>query len=178
MKEDTLGRIFHHDISAAGVRFPTRAASDGPATARCLIFVTPDAQRTMNTYLGACVNLTPDDVDEELIRAAQITYLEGYLYDPPHAKAAFHRAAEIAHDAGRKVALSLSDSFCVARYRGEFRDLARLHVDHLFANEGEIATLFETDIDDRAVARGGRSGNRRCDPRRGGFCDCYKIGNA
>ncbi len=147
VKEDVLGRIFRHDITAAGVRFQTRAAADGPATARCLIFVTPDAQRTMNTYLGACVNLTPDDVDEELIRAAKITYLEGYLYDPPQAKAAFHRAAEIAHDAGRKVALSLSDSFCVERYRGEFRDLARLHVDYLFANESEIAALYETDFE-------------------------------
>ena len=148
VKEDALGRIFQHDITAAGVRFPTHAATDGPATARCLIFVTPDAQRTMNTYLGACVNLTPDDVDEELIRAAKITYLEGYLYDPPQAKAAFHRAAEIAHDAGRKVALSLSDSFCVNRYRDEFRDLARLHVDYLFANENEITALYETDFDD------------------------------
>lgn len=148
VKEDALGRIFRHDISAAGVRFPTHSASDGPATARCLIFVTPDAQRTMNTYLGACVNLTPDDVDEELIRAAKITYLEGYLYDPPQAKAAFHRAAEIAHAAGRKVALSLSDSFCVNRYRNEFHDLARLHVDYLFANENEITALYETDFDD------------------------------
>jgi sugar/nucleoside kinase (ribokinase family) len=148
VKEDALGRIFHHDISAAGVKFPTHAASEGPATARCLIFVTPDAQRTMNTYLGACVNLSTDDVDEELIRAAKITYLEGYLYDPPHAKAAFHRAAEIAHAADRKVALSLSDSFCVERYHREFRDLARLHIDYLFANESEIAALFETDFDD------------------------------
>ncbi|HTT84857.1 MAG TPA: adenosine kinase [Rhizomicrobium sp.] len=148
VKEDALGRIFRHDITAAGVKFPTRPASDGPATARCLIFVTPDAQRTMNTYLGACVNLSPDDVDEELIRAAKITYLEGYLYDPPHAKSAFHRAAEIAHAAGRKVALSLSDSFCVNRYRNEFRDLARLHVDYLFANEHEIAALYETNLGD------------------------------
>jgi sugar/nucleoside kinase (ribokinase family) len=148
VKEDALGHIFHHDISAAGVKFPTRAATEGPATARCLIFVTPDAQRTMNTYLGACVNLSVDDVDEELIRAAKITYLEGYLYDPPHAKAAFHRAAEIAHAAGRKVALSLSDSFCVNRYRDEFRDLTRLHIDYLFANEHEITVLFETNLED------------------------------
>ncbi|HEY3638186.1 MAG TPA: adenosine kinase [Rhizomicrobium sp.] len=148
VKEDGLGRVFRHDISAAGVRFPTLAAVDGPATARCLIFVTPDAQRTMNTYLGACVNLTSDDVDEELIRAAKITYLEGYLYDPPHAKAAFHRAAEIAHAAGRKVALSLSDQFCVERYRNEFRELARLHIDYLFANESEITALYETDFEE------------------------------
>ncbi|HEX3664472.1 MAG TPA: adenosine kinase [Rhizomicrobium sp.] len=148
VKDDALGQIFRHDIMAAGVNFPTQAASDGPATARCLIFVTPDAQRTMNTFLGACVNLTPDDVDEALIRAAKITYLEGYLYDPPQAKAAFHRAAEIAHAAGRKVALSLSDSFCVERYRDEFRDLTRLHIDYLFANEHEITALYETNLDD------------------------------
>jgi sugar/nucleoside kinase (ribokinase family) len=147
VKEDALGRVFRHDISSAGVRFPTGAAQDGPATARCLIFVTPDAQRTMNTFLGASANLSPDDVDDQLIRSAKITYLEGYLYDPPHAKAAFHRAAEIAHAAGRKVALSLSDRFCVERYRGEFRDLAQLHIDYLFANESEIEALFETDME-------------------------------
>ena len=146
VKEDPLGRIFRHDISSAGVRFPTRAAADGPATARCLIFVTPDAQRTMNTFLGASAHLSPDDVDEELIGSAKITYLEGYLYDPPQAKAAFHRAAEIAHAAGRKVALSLSDRFCVERYRGDFRNLAEMHIDYLFANESEIEALFETDV--------------------------------
>lgn len=146
VKEDALGDIFRHDISSAGVRFPTRAAGDGPATARCLIFVTPDAQRTMNTFLGASANLSPADVDETLVGSARITYLEGYLYDPPHAKAAFHRAAEIAHRAGRKVALSLSDRFCVERYRSEFRNLAELHVDYLFANESEIEALFETDV--------------------------------
>jgi sugar/nucleoside kinase (ribokinase family) len=148
VKDDALGRVFRHDIASAGVEFPTEAARDGPATARCLIFVTPDAQRTMNTYLGACASLSPADVDRELIGAAGITYLEGYLYDPPQAKAAFHRAAEMAHAAGRKVALSLSDRFCVERYRDEFRNLAELHVDYLFANEGEITALFETDFDE------------------------------
>jgi sugar/nucleoside kinase (ribokinase family) len=147
VKEDPLGRVFRHDITSAGVKFPTAPAPDGPATARCLIFVTPDAQRTMNTYLGACANLSPADMDEELIRAAKIIYLEGYLYDPPLAQEAFHRAAEIAHAAGRKVALSLSDRFCVERYRKEFRRLAALHVDYLFANESEITALFETDFD-------------------------------
>jgi sugar/nucleoside kinase (ribokinase family) len=147
VKDDPLGRIFRHDIASAGVRFPTQAADDGPATARCLIFVTPDAQRTMNTYLGASANLSPADVDQELIRSAKITYLEGYLYDPPQAQAAFHRAAEIAHAAGRKVALSLSDRFCVERYRDQFRNLAALHIDYLFANESEIAALFETDLE-------------------------------
>ncbi len=152
VKDDALGRIFRHDIQAAGVRFPVPATADGPATARCLIFVTPDAQRTMNTYLGACVNLTPEDVDADLVRAAEITYLEGYLYDPPHAREAFHRAATIAHQAGRKVALSLSDSFCVERYRDQFRALAELHIDYLFANEAELTALFETDFD-HALAR-------------------------
>jgi sugar/nucleoside kinase (ribokinase family) len=147
VRDDTLGRVFRHDITAAAVKFPTPPAPDGPATARCLIFVTPDAQRTMNTYLGACASLSPADMDEELIRAAKITYLEGYLYDPPLAQEAFHRAAEIAHKAGRKVALSLSDRFCVERYRNEFRRLAALHVDYLFANESEITALFETDFD-------------------------------
>jgi sugar/nucleoside kinase (ribokinase family) len=147
VKNDALGRIFRHDISSAGARFPTQAAPDGPATARCLIFVTPDAQRTMNTFIGASANLSPVDVDEELIRSAKITYLEGYLYDPPQAKAAFHRAAEIAHSAGGKVALSLSDRFCVERYREQFRNLAELHIDYLFANESEIEALFETDLE-------------------------------
>jgi sugar/nucleoside kinase (ribokinase family) len=146
VKSDQLGHIFGHDIRSAGVRFPTNPAPDGPATARCLIFVTPDAQRTMNTYLGASANLSPADVDDDLIRAAKITYLEGYLYDPPLAKAAFHCAAELAHAAGRKVALSLSDRFCVERYRSEFRNLAELHVDYLFANESEIEALFQTDV--------------------------------
>jgi sugar/nucleoside kinase (ribokinase family) len=147
VKEDALGQIFRHDIRSADVRFLTEAAREGPATARCLIFVTPDAQRTMNTFLGASAYLSPADVDEDLIRSAGITYLEGYLYDPPHAKAAFHRAAEIAHGAGRKVALSLSDRFCVERYRDEFRNLAELHIDYLFANESEIEALFETDLE-------------------------------
>jgi sugar/nucleoside kinase (ribokinase family) len=147
VKDDALGRVFRHDISSGGVRFPTEAAKEGPATARCLIFVTPDAQRTMNTYLGASANLSPADVDNHLISGAKITYLEGYLYDPPHAKAAFHRAAELAHAAGRKVALSLSDRFCVERYRREFRNLADMHIDYLFANESEIEALFEADVE-------------------------------
>ncbi len=151
IKDDALGRIFRHDITSAGVAYPTAAAKEGPATARCLIFITPDAQRTMNTYLGACANLASEDIDEALIRSAQITYLEGYLYDPPHAQAAFHRAAEIAHDSGRKVALSLSDRFCVERYRDKFRALAELHIDYLFANEGELTALYETDTE-RAVS--------------------------
>ena len=144
VKADTLGHIYAHDIRAQGVRFETAPATDGPATARCLILVTPDAQRTMNTYLGACVNLTPDDIDEAQVASAGITYLEGYLFDPPHAKEAFRKAAMIARGAGRKVALSLSDSFCVDRYRDEFRALIEDHIDILFANDAEIMALYQT----------------------------------
>jgi len=151
VRDDLLGKVFRHDITAAGVTFPTPAAASGPATARCLILVTPDAQRTMNTFLGACVGLTPDDVDAEFVASAQVTYLEGYLYDPPQAQAAFRKAAEIAHAAGRKVSLSLSDSFCVHRHRQAFRDLVEGHVDVLFANEAELTALFETDDFDKAV---------------------------
>ena len=157
VRNDQLGAVFRHDITAAGVRFTTPAATEGPATARCLILVTPDAQRTMNTFLGACVNLTPDDIDAELIASARITYLEGYLYDPPHAQEAFRKAASIARGAGRKVALSLSDSFCVERHRDAFLDLMR-NVDVLFANEAEITALFQTDFDGAVRAVGGRTG--------------------
>jgi sugar/nucleoside kinase (ribokinase family) len=145
VRDDQLGKVFRHDITAVGVRFETAAATSGPSTARCLILVTPDAQRTMNTYLGACVGLGPEDIDEKLIASAQVTYLEGYLFDPPRAKEAFRKAATAAHAAGRKVALSLSDAFCVDRYRDEFRDLVQHHVDILFANESEIRSLFRTD---------------------------------
>jgi len=154
VKADALGQVFTHDLRAMGVRFETPAATDGPATARCLILVTADAQRTMNTFLGACVNLTPDDIDEDLVASAGITYLEGYLFDPPHAKEAFRKAARLARGAGRKVALSLSDSFCVARYREEFRALIDDHIDILFANEDEIMALYETDLDAATAAVG------------------------
>jgi sugar/nucleoside kinase (ribokinase family) len=145
VRDDLLGEVFRHDITALGVRFDTPAATDGPGTARCLILVTPDGQRTMNTYLGACVELAPADIDAATIQAAQITYLEGYLFDPPQAQAAFRKAAAIAHAAGRKVALSLSDPFCVERHREAFRDLVAHDVDILFANEAEICALYETD---------------------------------
>ncbi|MBV9202615.1 MAG: adenosine kinase [Alphaproteobacteria bacterium] len=143
--DDLLGQIYRHDITAAGVRFETPAATSGPGTARCLILVTPDGQRTMNTYLGACVELGPADIDPETVAAARITYLEGYLFDPPSAQQAFRRAAAIAHAAGRQVALSLSDPFCVGRHRAAFRDLVAGHVDILFANEAEICSLYETN---------------------------------
>jgi adenosine kinase len=152
VKQDGLGRVFAHDIRAAGVAFTTQAAKDGPSTARCYILVTPDGERTMNTYLGAAQNLRPP-MSRRGDRAAAITYLEGYLWDPKDAKEAFRKAAKIAHDAGRTVALTLSDSFCVDRYRGEFRVL--LHervVDLVFANESELKSLYETADFDTALA--------------------------
>ena len=145
VRDDFLGQVYRHDITAVGVRFDTAAATSGPGTARCLILVTPDGQRTMNTYLGACVDLGPADIDPDIVSAAQITYLEGYLFDPPQAQEAFRKAAAIAHATGRKVALSLSDPFCVGRHRAAFRDLVDGHVDILFANETEICSLYETD---------------------------------
>ncbi len=152
VKDDEFGRTFSHDIRAAGVAFDTPPASDGPATARCYILVTPDGERTMNTYLGAAQDLHPNDIDPDAIAAAAITYLEGYLWDPPHAKEAFIKAAKIAHDAGRAVALTLSDAFCVDRYRAEFLDLIRNGtVDILFANERELHSLYQTSDFDSAV---------------------------
>ncbi len=153
VRNDQLGSVFAHDIRAVGVAFESRAAEHGPATARCLILVTPDAQRTMNTYLGACVNLGPEDVEAEKVRDAQVVYLEGYLWDPPRAKEAFVKAAEIAHGAGRKVALSLSDAFCVDRHRDEFRTLVDGHVDILFANESELLSLYQVKDFDAALQR-------------------------
>jgi sugar/nucleoside kinase (ribokinase family) len=148
---DQLGEIFSHDMSASGIHFDVPPAASGPSTARCLILVTPDAQRTMNTYLGACVNLGPEDIDENLVRRGKITYLEGYLWDRPKAKEAFIKAARLAAAAGRQVALSLSDSFCVARHRDSFRELVANHVDILFANEAEIKSLYETSSFDEAA---------------------------
>jgi sugar/nucleoside kinase (ribokinase family) len=152
VRDDLLGQIYRHDITAVGVRFETPAATSGPGTARCLILVTPDGQRTMNTYLGACVELGPADIDPEMVAAARITYLEGYLFDPPSAQEAFRRAAAIAHAAGRQVALSLSDPFCVDRHRSAFRDLVEGHIDILFANEAEICSLYETNDFSTAAA--------------------------
>jgi len=151
VKDDTLGKVFHHDIEAIGVHFPTTAASEGASTARCLIHVTPDAERTMNTFLGACVELGPNDVDEDVVRASKVTYLEGYLWDKEDAKAAFVKAAELAHAAGREVSLSLSDPFCVDRHRDSFLQLVEGHVDILFANEDEIKALYQVDDFDAAL---------------------------
>jgi sugar/nucleoside kinase (ribokinase family) len=152
VKEDELGETFARDIRASGVAYSTPMAKDGPSTARCYILVTPDGQRTMNTYLGAAQNLTPADISADEVAAASVLYLEGYLWDPKDAKAAFLKAAKIAHEAGRTVALTLSDAFCVDRYRKEFLQLIREKtVDLLFANEAELKSLYETGDFDSAV---------------------------
>jgi sugar/nucleoside kinase (ribokinase family) len=150
---DQLGTVFRHDITAQGVSFQTPGDADGVPTARCLILVTPDAQRSMNTFLGACVNLTPADVDDQVIGKAKVVYLEGYLWDPPQAKEAFIKASNIAHDNGGKVALSLSDPFCVDRHRDEFVELVKHHVDILFANEHEIMSLYQAETFDEALQK-------------------------
>ncbi|MEX2658730.1 MAG: adenosine kinase [Acidimicrobiales bacterium] len=151
VRDDQLGTVFAHDIRAVGVEYPCEPAHAGPPTGRSLIIVTPDAQRTMSTYLGSSSELGPGDVDEDVVARAQITYLEGYLFDRDAAKEAFEKAAAVAHSAGARVALTLSDSFCVQRFAREFRELVAGDVDILFANEDELAMLYETDVD-RALA--------------------------
>ncbi|MGH9283134.1 MAG: adenosine kinase, partial [Acidimicrobiales bacterium] len=153
VRDDQLGQVFVHDIRAVGVAYSTPPATSGPATARCLVFVTPDAQRTMTTYLGAAVGLVPGDIDEDLVAASSYTYLEGYLWDPPEAIEALRRAIDLAHRAGRGVALSLSDPFCVARHRADFLHLAEEVVDVLFANEAEILSLYQVRTFDEALER-------------------------
>lgn len=150
---DELGDAYGHDMRGAGIHFATPALKDGAPTARSIILITPDGERTMNTYLGACQELGPADVDPATVEAAAITYLEGYLWDPPAAKEAFRRASGVAHAAGRRVAITLSDSFCVDRWRPEFLSLLRTGtVDTLFANEHELKALYETSDLDSAVA--------------------------
>jgi adenosine kinase len=152
VKDDQIGRLYTHDIRAAQVAFDTKAAADGPATGCSYILVTPDGERTMNTYLGAAQQLMPGDIDPAQIAASAIVYLEGYLWDPKNAKEAFVKASTIAHDAGRQVALTLSDSFCVDRYRGEFLELMRNGtVDLVFANEAELHSLYQTSDFDIAL---------------------------
>ncbi|MDD9900880.1 MAG: adenosine kinase [Alphaproteobacteria bacterium] len=148
---DQLGNVFRHDIQALGVKFDTAALEEGAPTARSLIFITPDAQRTMCTFLGACVWISPTDLDIEMIQNAKVTYLEGYLFDRARAKQAFRKAGEVAHAAGKKVSLTLSDPFCVDRHRDEFLDLVQNHVDILFANEQEILSLYKSQKFDEAV---------------------------
>ena len=152
VKQDQIGHLYTHDIRAAGVAFDTKPAAAGPATGCSYILVTPDGERTMNTWLGAAQDLTPDDIDAEQVAASSIVYLEGYLWDPQSAKEAFVKASTIAHGAGRQVALTLSDSFCVDRYRDEFVDLMRKGtVDLVFANESELRSLYQTSDFDTAL---------------------------
>src|ERR1700741_2311862 len=152
VKHDQIGGLYTHDIRAAGVAFDTRPATGGPATGCSYILITGDGERTMNTYLGAAQDLTPDDIEPAAIAASRIVYLEGYLWDPKNAKDAFVKAATIAHGAGRQVALTLSDSFCVDRYRDEFLDLMRKGtVDLVFANEAELRSLYQTSDFDGAL---------------------------
>ena len=151
VRNDQLGGVFGHDLRSIGVSFDTAAATAGPSTARCLILVTPDAQRTMNTYLGACTGLGPSDIDTSVVAAAQVTYVEGYLWDEPEAKKAVLKAFDTAHAAGKLVSITLSDSFCVDRYRDEFRALVRDKIDILFGNEAEIKSLYQVDSFDKAM---------------------------
>jgi sugar/nucleoside kinase (ribokinase family) len=151
VRDDQLGAIFAHDIRAVGAHFETAPSTSGPSTARCLILVTPDAQRTMCTYLGASVNLHPADLDLDLVRQAKVLYLEGYLWDSDEAKQAFITAAEVIRESGGQVALSLSDAFCVDRHRQSFQELVDGHVDILFANEMEITSLYEANSFEEAV---------------------------
>ncbi|MFO1032785.1 MAG: adenosine kinase [Hyphomicrobiales bacterium] len=144
VRNDQLGDIYRHDMKAQGVHFTTPAATDGPATARSFILVTPDSERTMNTYLGACVNLGVKDIDEQVVKASRVTYMEGYLYDRPEAKEAFRRAADISRSANRLTSVTLSDSFCVERHREDFLHLIRSRIDIVFANETEIKSLYQT----------------------------------
>lgn len=148
---DQLGEVFRHDIEAVGVTFNTPALESGKPTARCLILVTPDAQRTMQTFLGACTELGPEDIDEALIKDSQVTFVEGYLWDAPRAIEGIKKAAAAASAAGRKLSFTTSDAFCVDRFRGEFIEFIDSSVDILFSNEAEIKSLFETDDFDAAI---------------------------
>jgi sugar/nucleoside kinase (ribokinase family) len=153
VRDDQLGVIFSHDIRAVGARFETPAATSGATTARCLIYVTPDAERTMCTFLGASTQLEPEDLDLSMVKQTKVLYLEGYLWDSPAAKRAFIAGAEVCRAAGGQVALSLSDGFCVDRHRDSFLELVNGHVDVLFANEAEIKSLYETDNFDTALEK-------------------------
>lgn len=151
--DDKLGEVFRKDITDSGVHFTTPCLENEKPTARCMVIVSPDAQRTMNTYLGACSKLSRKDIDEDLIRDAKIVYMEGYLWDRPEAKDALTFAVELAHKHKRKVSLSLSDPFCVNRHRDSFLDLIKNGVDILFCNEDEIKALFNTDDPEEAFKK-------------------------
>jgi len=158
VRDDQLGGVFAHDIRATGVTYDIAMATSGPSTGCCLILVTPDAQRTMNTYLGASVHFCADDVDAEVIARSKVLYLEGYLFDPPEAQEAFRVASRYAHEAGRAVSATLSDSFCVERHRDAFLDLVEHHVDLVFANEAEICALYRCESFDEAIEQVQRRG--------------------
>lgn len=151
-RDDQLGAIFRHDMDALGVKFTTPAAKHGAATARCLVMVTPDAQRSMNTFLGAATEFGPDDLDPALIQSAAVTYLEGYLFDKPQAQLAFFQSVKIASQADRQIALTLSDPFCVHRHQDAFRDLIRSGIDVVFANQNELMALTDTKDIAQAIA--------------------------
>lgn len=149
--DDQLGAVFAHDLRSTGAAFRCPPATEGPPTGRCLIIVTPDAERTMNTYLGSSEFFGPEDVDGDLIASAKVTYLEGYLFDRPEAQEAYWKASRIAHDAGRRVSLTLSDTFCVERHKEAWRSLVADQVDILFANEGEAMALYDVDTVEAAI---------------------------
>ena len=151
VRDDQFGTVFRHDMRAIGCDFETPPAGNGPSTGRCLVLVTPDAQRTMCTFLGAASNLTPEDLDRALLQQTKVVYMEGYLFDQPPAQLAFAEAAQIVHAAGGEVSVTLSDGFCVDRHRDAFRGLVERHIDILFANEVEICSLYEVDDFDRAL---------------------------
>ena len=151
VRDDQLGNVFRHDMQSIGVDFFTPATTEGPQTGSCLVLITPDAQRTMCTNLGAASNLTPKDIDKDIIQAAKVVYMEGYLFDPPDAQDAFVEAADLSHDAGRKVSITLSDPFCVDRHRHAFQMLVADHTDILFGNEEEIKSLYQVDDFDAAL---------------------------
>lgn len=153
VSDDELGEVFGHDLRAVGVQFRAGRPEDGVPTGRCIIVVTPDAQRTMNTYLGVSSLLKPADIDEATVAAGQVLYMEGYLYDRPEAKEAFRLAASVAHANGRQVSLTLSDSFCVDRHRDDFRSLVADEVDILFGNDSELVSLYEVATLDEAIDR-------------------------
>ncbi len=153
IKDDQLGHIFTHDMHSVGVAFTSSAATDGPSTANCLVCVTPDAQRTMATYIGACCNVSEVDIDAQMISQSMVLYIEGYLWDTESAKAAIRRSMQIARDAGRKIAFTLSDKFCVDRHRQEFLDMIASDIDILFANESEVKSLYQTESIDEALAK-------------------------
>ena len=153
VRDDQLGDVFRHDIRAVGVHYTTEPATSGPSTARCLVLVTPDAERTMRTFLGVSTSLTVAEIDPDVLTSAAIVYAEGYLWDAEDAKTAIRTAMETARRGGSRVAFTLSDSFCVERHRAEWLDLLRAHVDVLFANEGELCSLFEVDDTEEAIRR-------------------------